>query len=317
MFSPVSTRAADTSNDISSASHPACTRLGAAIYKGFTLIELLVVIAIIAILAAILFPVFARARENARRSSCMSNLRQVNMGFMQYAQDYDEQFPFSKVADCYWTVSIMPYVKSMQVYRCPSDKRTDWVETIDQMNTSTKGLDAAGNFVPGGDRRKTSYTINGYLVPSEGGPQYGGVFGHLATVQKPSSLIMLAEGSDNIVYDDGSGHHEDPWNQIYFHAHLWGNETLASGAANPDWPAPTSYTRWNPITQQPVDIDIDRHLGGFNAGFADGHVKWVKWSQVWWRDDSVAGIGVDYIKSGVPTHTTTPSMKGNFDPRQR
>src|SRR5471030_86040 len=61
--------------------------------RGFTLIELLVVIAIIAILASILFPVFARARENARRASCMSNLKQLGLGYLQYAQDYDESFP--------------------------------------------------------------------------------------------------------------------------------------------------------------------------------------------------------------------------------
>jgi prepilin-type N-terminal cleavage/methylation domain-containing protein len=65
--------------------------------KAFTLIELLVVIAIIAILASILFPVFARARENARRTSCLSNLKQIGMGFMQYTQDYDEKYPMS-----YW-----------------------------------------------------------------------------------------------------------------------------------------------------------------------------------------------------------------------
>src|SRR5471032_187855 len=68
---------------------------GRAKFKGFTLIELLVVIAIIAILAAILFPVFARARENARRASCQSNLKQIGLGFQQYSQDYDERFPIA------------------------------------------------------------------------------------------------------------------------------------------------------------------------------------------------------------------------------
>src|SRR5215216_6862587 len=103
--------------------------------KGFTLIELLVVIAIIAILAAILFPVFARARENARRSACQSNLKQIGLGLLQYTQDYDEAF----VADWFtgtgpvptdpegtpgahykWQDAIYSYVKSEQLFTCPS-----------------------------------------------------------------------------------------------------------------------------------------------------------------------------------------------------
>jgi len=85
--------------------------------KGFTLIELLVVIAIIAILAAILFPVFARARENARRSSCQSNEKQIALGFKQYTSDYDEKYP---VADATWPTAINVYTKSAQILRCPS-----------------------------------------------------------------------------------------------------------------------------------------------------------------------------------------------------
>lgn len=97
--------------------------------NGFTLIELLVVIAIIAILAAILFPVFARARENARRASCQSNLKQIGLGFAQYTQDYDEKYPLEVAcfdgAACndyeYWPSLIQPYVKSKQLFVCPSD----------------------------------------------------------------------------------------------------------------------------------------------------------------------------------------------------
>ena len=108
--------------------------------QAFTLIELLVVIAIIAILAAILFPVFARARENARRSSCSSNLKQIGLGIMQYIQDYDEKYPITNSVgelsntippnnggyyDPYWNYGswryvVHPYVKSTQLYRCPS-----------------------------------------------------------------------------------------------------------------------------------------------------------------------------------------------------
>ena len=93
----------------------------------FTLIELLVVMAIIAILAAILFPVFARARENARRSSCQSNLKQIGLGILQYIQDYDERYPIGTIdtpnafVGQGWASNIMPYTKSVQVFACPSD----------------------------------------------------------------------------------------------------------------------------------------------------------------------------------------------------
>src|SRR6188474_243241 len=104
--------------------------------KGFTLIELLIVIAIIAILAAILFPVFARARENARRSSCQSNLKQIGLGFFQYTQDYDERFPLTSTTatvatgqnttagDIGWAEILQPYIKSSQIFQCPSESST-------------------------------------------------------------------------------------------------------------------------------------------------------------------------------------------------
>src|SRR5919206_279833 len=99
--------------------------------RGFTLIELLVVIAIIAILAAILFPVFGRARENARRSSCQSNLKQIGLGIMQYTQDYDETLPmsgwFNPTPRHFIYNDIDPYLKSRQIWKCPSSARDDSV----------------------------------------------------------------------------------------------------------------------------------------------------------------------------------------------
>jgi len=92
--------------------------------SGFTLIELLVVIAIIAILAAILFPVFAKAREKARMSSCSSNLKQMMLGVIQYTQDYDERYPSARWGgnNAYsWRATTAPYVKSRQLFACPSN----------------------------------------------------------------------------------------------------------------------------------------------------------------------------------------------------
>ena len=98
--------------------------------RGFTLIELLVVIAIIAILAAILFPVFAKAREKARQASCLSNTKQLALGCLMYSQDYDTKYPFTywngpppppwNGVWVYWYQLIMPYVKNNQIFYCPS-----------------------------------------------------------------------------------------------------------------------------------------------------------------------------------------------------
>ena len=124
-------------------------------FQAFTLIELLVVIAIIAILAAILFPVFARARENARRSSCSSNLKQIGLGIMQYAQDYDEKFPsrfYGSGGFNSWRRVTFPYTKSTQIYECPSN-------TLN----STLTNDSNGTGYPAGTPLfHISYGINGW-----------------------------------------------------------------------------------------------------------------------------------------------------------
>jgi prepilin-type N-terminal cleavage/methylation domain-containing protein/prepilin-type processing-associated H-X9-DG protein len=154
--------------------------------SAFTLIELLVVIAIISILAAILFPVFARARENARRASCMSNLKQIGIGVMMYTQDYDEDLPLQGVCgparletgslmtshgSCgagylhLWTHMIYPYVKSVQVFNCPSSTLNPW-----------KG-EYSGHM---------DYGINNYLTTT------ANVFS-LAAIQRPSELVFIAD----------------------------------------------------------------------------------------------------------------------------
>jgi len=116
---------------------------------GFTLIELLVVVAIISILAAILFPVFARARENARRSGCMSNLKQMGTAMMMYAQDYDEHFPplyntpvnsSGTTITAAWNYLIQPYVKNAQIFNCPSTDTTYFTTTNPHVDGLRYGL---------------------------------------------------------------------------------------------------------------------------------------------------------------------------------
>jgi prepilin-type N-terminal cleavage/methylation domain-containing protein/prepilin-type processing-associated H-X9-DG protein len=138
--------------------------------RGFTLIELLVVIAIIAILASILFPVFAKAREAARKTACLSNMKQISTAVMMYSQDYDELFPFrgGNAAPFYsWRQITQPYVKNAQLFACPSN--TD----------NNKVADAGDSFFPAIPR---SYAMNDRLSAQS-----------QAVVQAPASKIMIAE----------------------------------------------------------------------------------------------------------------------------
>jgi prepilin-type N-terminal cleavage/methylation domain-containing protein/prepilin-type processing-associated H-X9-DG protein len=228
--------------------------------KGFTLIELLVVIAIISILAAILFPVFARARENARRASCMSNLKQVGLGVMMYTQDYDEKYPptviyggpnypdgyqWSGTANLwFWPQIIYPYTKSDEVYECPS---------ATGYPTRTSG--GVTRITPLSLNYGVNMTIIRDLTYSTISPL------SLAAVNSPSQTYMMMDSGYyriNVPYTVGTVHSGWGW--------LPGSGALGA----------TFYS-----TDPPGDWQTGRHFDGVNVAFADGHVKWLKSSVVY------------------------------------
>ncbi|MES2460663.1 MAG: DUF1559 domain-containing protein [Armatimonadota bacterium] len=171
--------------------------------RGFTLIELLVVIAIIAILAAILFPVFAQAREKARQSSCLSNEKQIGLGLMQYQQDNDETYPQayyyknntgttnggSSGGYVHWSVLLNPYVKNEGIYLCPSDQteglKPDNPPCTPWTDVATLGCEAQ---VP-----RLSYVPNAAVIPRKRGPQDGPNVVPVAAVDETASTIAFGE----------------------------------------------------------------------------------------------------------------------------
>ena len=219
--------------------------------RAFTLIELLVAIAIIALLAAILFPVFGRARENARRASCQSNLKQIGLGIKQYTQDYDEKFPgyytdlnasnsyttsdpIVANSDKGWTEMIEPYLKSKQIFQCPSE--------------STPPPAATSNGTGYSDYFMNSF-VGGSAIGVLGQPTIGGI--NEAALTATALTILVGDGG-----------------------------AFASENQLGSWP----FDNNDPGRYR-------RHLGGNNFCFTDGHVKWYRPEKAFTDGYQIGGVG--------------------------
>lgn len=236
--------------------------------SGFTLIELLVVIAIIAILAAILFPVFAKAREKARQTACASNEKQIGIGLMMYIQDNNEIYPsngFTGVGACRadyagtrltdncWIPAVQPYIKSWAVFACPSVSGG-----------------AAGVVTPPTGNSDTNLFQNGVVLGRT-----------LAAIQSPASLIWALE------YGFRS-------NQAFI-------RPTASDFGYEAVPYNGNYVSWVEAPGGGVDYRYDKvHTDGGNLLFCDGHVKWQIQSQISARQ---FGLNSD-LKGPQPSATT-------------
>jgi prepilin-type N-terminal cleavage/methylation domain-containing protein/prepilin-type processing-associated H-X9-DG protein len=255
-------------------------------HSAFTLIELLVVIAIIAILAAILFPVFAQAREKARQSSCLSNMKQLGLAAVAYSQDFDETnvqswwgrgpswSGFTWPGNQRWQDGLLTYTKNIDIYQCPSDP-----DPVRYQPTRPQSVEGDGDFF-NSISFTGSYGINATYWGWDGNNGNDGADGAptnspagraLAEIPRPADTIFLVDRRAYFVPPCGGG---DGWavGEI-----AWENKN-SCGA--------TFYPNLNPPQLGSIPA---RHNGGSNIAFGDGHAKW-------YRLDTLARVNANGIR---------------------
>jgi prepilin-type processing-associated H-X9-DG protein len=240
-----------------------------------------VVIAIIAILAAILFPVFAQARGSARKASCISNLKQLSLGYLMYMQDYDEKLMMNKLdpvkpfngptawvdsyptGDCagWWMGRVQPYIKNYQIMACPSDGRA-----LGQSNAWGQAVLLGHSYLEPGDAKyfKVSYGLNEWLDGVPGGSgNVAAPVDSLAAISYPASMVLFSDAIGQLTNDwDCSGS-----------LPLGGCGVGFSRA----WYANTQWGVWANDWQDHRKYDhFARHNEGTAFAYLDGHAKWSK-----------------------------------------
>jgi prepilin-type N-terminal cleavage/methylation domain-containing protein/prepilin-type processing-associated H-X9-DG protein len=302
--------------------------------RAFTLIELLVVIAIIAILAAILFPVFAQARAKARQASCLSNMKQLGLGIMMYVQDYDETMPnavnFCNNPDTriqnpldpndrpggttgqgrrpIWHGVIYPYLKNWDILSCPSDTGVKSTNNVDKYHYISYGYNYG---------YLSTYTAG---IACGGGAASAVVFigTPLAAVQKPADIIAVVDNSgQNTGTRSASGYYlmgscvnppdAEP-SELSFFATNGG-----WGKACENYHGYVAGNQWD----QTGGVEM-RHNDGANCNFLDGHAKFMKAGAMAEGYSNVGGVGTTWSPNGSCTPSgigVTDYSKYHWDPR--